>query len=160
MGKKKRDKPKDAPFWNKGTTNGKTKSGKDEPFAMVYASLWKHPNYQKLHPRTQQLYDRMILECGGHRNFEFTRCTAKQYGFKSNSVLRKAIAELVDAGFIEVVSSGQNTRTASEYQFSMKWKSSPLDKCSLSLTAEDRKRIYGQTKDESTNTELSESKTD
>lgn len=142
-------------FWDKATKDGKTKSGKDEPFAQIYASLWRHPRYLALHPRTQQLYDRMILECNGHREFQFTRSTAAKYGFRSSSVLRKAIAELVDAGFIEITSSGQNTRTATDYQFSMEWKTQPLDVCSLSIDAAKRQAwTDGQPKD------VSESKTE
>ena len=46
------------------------------------------------------VYLAMALEAGGRREFEFTRSAAQKYGL-SNSSLRSAVCELVEAGMIK-----------------------------------------------------------
>lgn len=159
MGKKKN---KPLPEYAAGTDNAKTKNGRDEPFAQIGLLLWKHPKYLALHPRTQQLYDRMIGEKKNRARdteFTFTRSTAAQYGF-SNSTFRSAVAELIEKGFIEIASSGQNTRTANRYKFSLAWKAHPQDKSTLTIKSAKRKETDERTQNESTITDTSQDKDD
>lgn len=46
---------------------------------------------------------------------------AEKYGIAPRS-LRRQLKELEDGGFIQVVRSGKNTRTANDYQFCMNWR--------------------------------------
>lgn len=107
--------------WATGLVDGKTKNGAKEAFALIGVSLWKHPAYLALNPRTQQLYDRMILECRGNQEFIFPLHTAKLYGF-SVTTFRRAVRELEAAGFIKTVQSGQITREPNRYRFIFDWK--------------------------------------
>ena len=59
-------------------------------------------------------------EAAGSRDFQFPALKMKALGIKERTA-RKYIKELVDAGFIELVRSGRNTRTPNDYRFSFHW---------------------------------------
>ena len=69
------------------------------------------------------VYLAMALEAGGRREFEFTRSAAQKYGL-SNSSLRIAVCELVEAGMIKK-RSGKNARLPNIYEFCFDWKKPP-----------------------------------
>lgn len=76
--------------------------------------------FQSLSAGAQITYIFMALEAGTSRKFIFTHTTAKKYGIASRSFDRY-MKELVENGFI-TFSSGKNTRTPNEFEFSFSWK--------------------------------------
>ena len=79
--------------------------------------------FLKLTNGSRFVYLTMAMEAGGKREFEFTRSAAQKYGI-SNSSLRNAVHELVDAGMIKK-QSGKNARVANRYEFCFNWKKPP-----------------------------------
>lgn len=79
--------------------------------------------FLKLTNGSRFVYLAMAMEAGGKREFEFTRMSAQKYGI-SNSSLRVAVHELVEAGMIKK-QSGKNARIANKYEFLLAWKKPP-----------------------------------
>jgi len=63
----------------------------------------------------------MSMESGGQREFTFPRRAAIKYGIAENTAIRYT-TELINAGFIKLISSGANLRQPNIYQFSDLWK--------------------------------------
>ena len=63
----------------------------------------------------------MIMESGGHKQFEFPEGEIKKYGFAPRSA-RRYIEELIEKRFISCIVSGRNTRSNSAYEFCLDWK--------------------------------------
>ena len=63
-------------------------------------------------------------EAAGSRDFQFPALKMKALGIKERTA-RKYIKELIDAGFVELVRSGRNTRTPNDYRFSFYWLGTP-----------------------------------
>ena len=127
-----------------------TADSKSKRFTQVCHSLRVNEKFQKLKYSTRYIYECMLDESKGKREFEFPRHVAKQYGL-NGTILNSAIKELEAAGFI-TIESGQNTRTANKYRFSLEWKTSPQE---LKVKSAKRKET-----DESTSTDLSQDKDD
>ena len=70
------------------------------------------------------LYILAANEAAGSRDFQFPALKMKALGIKERTA-RKYIKELVDAGFVELVRSGRNTRTPNDYRFSFHWLGTP-----------------------------------
>ena len=69
-----------------------------------------------------RMYTYMLLESGGKQEFKMPR---GKYGkFMSAGGAYKAIRELVEKGFIEIVEQNKNLRKANVYRFSTRWKGS------------------------------------
>ena len=63
----------------------------------------------------------MIIECRGYREFVFPQARMIQYGFPPRTA-RRAIDELIKAGFIEKALSGRNLCKPNHYSFSLRWR--------------------------------------
>ena len=87
------------------------------------ASL-KIPDPKKISVGARYLYILAANEAAGSRDFQFPALKMKALGIKERTA-RKYIKELVDAGFIELVRSGRNTRTPNDHRFSFHWLETP-----------------------------------
>ena len=98
--------------------------GREKRFIQVGNTLLLSQKFQSLGAGARQLYFCMAMESGGRRQFIFPQSAAKKYGITPSS-LRRHVKELEDAGFL-IVHSLQNLRLPNEYEFSLRWKESPL----------------------------------
>jgi hypothetical protein len=103
-------------FWLSGK-----KDGREGRFIQIGNSLLLSKDFQHLGYGARQLYFCMAMEAGGAREFVFPRATAGKYGF-SWSTAYPLIKTLIDAGYIELVSSGKSIREANRYRFCFGWK--------------------------------------
>lgn len=104
------------PYWCAGTLDSA------EPiFIQLGAKLMQHPAFLSLSVSARWCYQCMILEAKGKPDFQFPRRTAELYGISERS-LRRNVKELEAAGFLDVVASGRNTKSATDYRFSICWK--------------------------------------
>ena len=94
---------------------------RDPCFIQVGASLMQSQAFKALGASAAKLYFCCMSESTGKMNFQMPLSKAEKYGF-SASTFRRALVELEEHGFIQTMRSGKNTRTASDYQFSSKWR--------------------------------------
>lgn len=99
---------------------------KEGRFIQVGNSLLLSEAFQELSMGARNLYMCMAMESGGKRAFTFPQLSGKKYGFPPRS-MRRYQQELIDAGFIELESSGKITREKNAYLFSARWRSAPED---------------------------------
>ena len=98
---------------------------KEKRFLQVGNSLFFSDAFQQLNTGSRWLYLCLAIESGGKREVTFSRATAAKYGIPRNSFARQ-IAELKDAGFIEVSMEGNYWQFApTVYRFSFNWKEKP-----------------------------------
>ena len=109
------------PFWMSARQD--CKEGR---FVQVGNSLLLSEAFQKLSMGARNLYLCMAMESGGKRAFTFPQSAGKKYGFPPRS-MRRYQQELLDAGFVELESSGKATREKNCYVFSPRWRSVPED---------------------------------
>lgn len=121
MSDSRRRKPRDPPYWLTGSKGGKSANGKQLPFVPLYADLLQSEGFYHLSPIDRLVYISMGLAAGGNSTFEFTESTAKRFGF-SGMALRRAVTDLVEAGFISVVENNRTRRKPNIYRFEMGWK--------------------------------------
>lgn len=95
--------------------------GRDGRFVQVGNSLLLSERFRALNANAQMLYLCASMESGGEREFSFPSSTMEKYHF-TRSTACAALTELIAGGFVELVSSGKNTRTANVYKFSLRWK--------------------------------------
>lgn len=95
---------------------------KEGRFIQIGNSLLLSKTFQKLSPGAQMMFLCMAMESGGRRDFKFPHSSILKYGFNKNYGA-KYINELIENGFIELVSSGWTVRQANEYRFAFEWKS-------------------------------------
>lgn len=93
---------------------------KEGRFLQIGNSICLSKEFQSLYSGAQITYIFMALEAGTSRKFIFTHTTAKKYGIASRSFDRYT-KELVEKNFL-TMSSGKNTRTPNEFEFSFAWK--------------------------------------
>lgn len=93
----------------------------DSRYIRVGTSLYTHPAFTNLKPSTRFIYHLMIDKAAGKREFPFPRAYYRERGL-SESTVRRAIAELKEAGFIELIFSGKLTRQQNQYRFIWNWK--------------------------------------
>lgn len=84
----------------------------------------QHPTFTGLKDSARWTYIAMMLEAKGRPDFQFPRRTAELYGISERS-LRRNVQELESAGLVDVVASGRNTKSATDYRFSVRWKVPP-----------------------------------
>lgn len=94
--------------------------GRKELFSQVGESLLTSRYFQSLTAGAKITYICMTVHSSGRMEFSFPASAARQYGIAEKS-LRRHVAELTVAGFLEVA-SGKTTRTPNEYRFTLKWK--------------------------------------
>lgn len=94
---------------------------RDPCFIQVGTSVFCDDKFKALGASAFKLYFCCMSESAGKINFQMPLSKAEKYGF-SASTFRRALAELEKSGFIQTTRSGKSTRTASDYQFSFKWR--------------------------------------
>ncbi len=107
------------PYWCSGAADCSEKI-----FVQIGASLMQHPAFTGLKDSARWTYLAMMLEAKGRPDFQFPRRTAELYGISERS-LRRNVQELEAAGLVDVVASGRNTKSATDYRFSVRWKAPP-----------------------------------
>lgn len=68
-----------------------------------------------------RVYVNMRIESAGNQQFKFTFSKYKSY--MTRPTFKKAVKDLEEKGFIDVVEHNANLRKANKYRFSEKWRS-------------------------------------
>ena len=97
---------------------------RERRFVQIGNTLLFDKRFTSLSVGARYLYILAANEAAGSRDFQFPALKMKALGIKERSA-RKYIKELVDAGFIELVRSGRNTRTPNDHRFSFHWLETP-----------------------------------
>lgn len=90
-------------------------------YVRLSKSLLQSEAFKELGYSARCLYVAMTEACAGKRQFRFTRSDYLAYGIDKMTFFR-ARDELVQAGFLKVVSSGKTTRKPNVYEWSLDWK--------------------------------------
>ena len=106
---------------NSKRTNKQSWKGEigDNSFAMIYSSLYNSNAYRDLKPISKDIYIGIVCYSKGNYITEYpyriykTRC--------SKGAFQTAIKDLVEHGFIDIISSGKFNHRANEYRFCDKW---------------------------------------
>lgn len=94
---------------------------RERRFVQIGNTLLFDKRFTSLSVGARYLYILAANEAAGSRDFQFPALKMKALGINA----RKYIKELVDAGFIELVRSGRNTRTPNDHRFSFHWLETP-----------------------------------
>lgn len=97
---------------------------RERRFVQIGNTLLFDKRFTSLSVGARYLYILAANEAAGSRDFQFPALKMKALGIKERTA-RKYIKELVDAGFIELVRSGRNTRTPNDHCFSFHWLETP-----------------------------------
>ena len=87
----------------------------------VGSSLMRSPAFLKLKPAVRMLYLYCADQAGNAREFQMPASMLEQYGFNERTA-RRYFDILIEAGFLDLAQSGQNTRTPNDYRFSDRWR--------------------------------------
>ncbi len=98
----------------------KKSNGIEERYVRLGNSQLTDENVNLLSHIAFRMYVYMLLESRGRQEFEMPRRKYKK--FMSAGGASKAIRELVERGFIDVVQQNKNLRKANVYRFSCRWK--------------------------------------
>jgi hypothetical protein len=91
-------------------------------FNQIGASMYRDKRIQALKPKTFLVYQCCMLESAGQESFKLPADAAlRDYGI-SHGTFQRAMKELREAGFIEIVASGKNLSGPTEYKFSRVWR--------------------------------------
>lgn len=112
MGKKKYK----IPCWKHDLRND-TKS--IPKFASLYHDMLVNEKFINLSNHTKVIYLYMSDWSNGSQEFEFPYSVYKK--ITTRKTFYKALKELCENGFIEIIGSGKNTRTPNKYKFSSGW---------------------------------------
>lgn len=88
---------------------------REKRFVQIGNTLLFDKKFTSLSVGARYLYILAANEAAGSRDFQFPALKMKALGIK----------ELIDAGFVELVRSGRNTRTPNDYRFSFYWLGTP-----------------------------------
>lgn len=72
-----------------------------------------------------RLYAYMRLESGGQREFQMTYAKIRQLMPITDPTIKATVAELEQAGLIEVAENNANLRKPNLYRFSTRWRTGP-----------------------------------
>lgn len=98
-----------------------TKDGMSDPFYIrLGQSLLDHPAYCTMKPLSQVIYIQMVKQAKGKTAFEFPHSVYSKYC--SNDGFNKAKVQLIERGFIEVITDNRFTGKENKYKFSSAWK--------------------------------------
>ena len=97
---------------------------REKRFVQIGNTLLFDKKFTSLSVGARYLYILAANEAAGSRDFQFPALKMKALGIKERTA-RKYIKELIDAGFVELVRSGRNTRTPNDYCFSFHWLGTP-----------------------------------
>lgn len=95
-------------------------TGIEERYIRLGNSQMLHPATMGLSDKAARIYNYMLLEAGGKREFTFPR--SKYSKLAGNDVFQRAKDELIEKGFIKVKQNNANLRKANIYEFSEAWK--------------------------------------
>lgn len=99
-------------------------NGREARFIQVGDSLLFNEHFRNLSPGAFKLYMCCAMESGGRIDFRFSKSKAEKYGIPHTS-FNRYMNELKEAKFVQLVTSGRNTRTPNEYRFIFDWKNPP-----------------------------------
>lgn len=110
----------------RGYKQGKRKSGGGK-FAAFPAQMLNHWNFAALSTRAKALLFPMTAQYNGRNNGDLcaTLNTLRPHGWRSNDQLRKALRELLDAGFLIQTRQGRRPNVPTLY--ALGWR--PIDEC-------------------------------
>ena len=110
----------------KGYKQGKRRKG-NPPFSAFPRQMLEHPNFAALSYRAKALLFPMANQYRGSNNGDLcaTLTVLKPYGWTSNDQLRKALKELLEAGFLLLTRQGRRPNVASLYAIT--WQA--IDEC-------------------------------
>ena len=91
----------------------------DLKFIQVYHDLLLSEDFLSLKFSSKVIYFYMYDYSLGERDFIFPYSIYSKITTKET--FQKAINELTQKGFIEIIETGKNTRTPNKYRFSSKW---------------------------------------
>ena len=94
---------------------------------MIYSSLYNSNAYRDLKPISKDIYIGMVLYAKGNFITEYPHRIYKNIG--SKGTFQTAIKELVEHGFIEIISSGKLNHKPNEYKFCDNCKDACLKYC-------------------------------
>ncbi len=98
----------------------KTPDGIEKRFIRLGNTQMVSEAMRGLSPSAYKIYTYMKLESAGNREFEFPH--KKYASFMSKPTFFKALRELEQAGFIDVIQHNANLRQPNVYRFSDRWK--------------------------------------
>lgn len=88
-------------------------------FGRVYVELLETPNFQRLNKTARLIYITM-LTVATSKEFHLTEGEAEKLGY-SKAGFKRAVQELIEAGFIRIKRSGRLTREANIYEFTFSY---------------------------------------
>ncbi len=91
----------------------------DNSFVMIYSSLFTSKAYRDLKPISRDIYIGMVLYAKGNFITEYPYRIYKN--ICSKATFQTAIKDLVEHGFIEIISSGRFNHRPNNYSFCDKW---------------------------------------
>ena len=95
-------------------------TGIEERYIRLGNSQMLHPATMGLSDKAARIYNYMLLEAGGNREFTFPR--SKYIRISSISAFKNAKDELISKGFIKEKQNNKNLRKPNIYEFSDAWK--------------------------------------
>lgn len=98
----------------------KDSNGYERRYFRMGATLMASEPMRSLSPSAFKVYCYMRIESGGRRSFTFPH--AKYRTFMSKPTFFKALTELQEHGFVDVIQRNGNLRKANIYAFSDRWK--------------------------------------
>lgn len=96
--------------------------GIEKRYTRVGNSLLSHDACRSLGDKAFRVYVHMKMESGGKREFTLPYTKAMGIMDVSKGGYKKAVDELCEKGFIDVVEKNANLRKANVYCFSQRWK--------------------------------------
>lgn len=95
-------------------------NGFERRYFRLGISMMSSEAMRTLSPSAFKVYCYMRIESGGRRSFTFPH--AKYRTFMSKPTFFKALTELQEHGFVDVIQHNKNLRKANIYAFSDRWK--------------------------------------
>lgn len=100
--------------------DSKNASGIEKRYIRLADTLLCSAAARGLSPSAFKILTYMKIEAAGKKNFQFP--CHKFIDFMSKPTAYKAIKELEEVGFIDIISRNKNLRIPNEYAFSDRWK--------------------------------------
>lgn len=98
----------------------KSDNGEEKRYFRLGATIMASEPMRSLSPSAFKIYCFMRIESGGKRSFTFPH--AKYQAYMSKPTFFKALKELEEHGFVDVIKHNGNLRKANIYAFSERWK--------------------------------------
>lgn len=98
----------------------KNDDGIEKRYFRLGATLMASEPMRSLSPSAFKILCYMKIESGGKRSFKFP--FSKYRAYTTRPTFEKALKELVEKGFIDIVQRNSNLRKPNIYMFSNRWK--------------------------------------